>query len=232
MTLKFLQLPVVALTALSALAPLSTAQAAVGDTYTYSFNAQSQGNAVPVYEHASLTITETALGVDLTLTANWAGGANRVDQLMFVYSGDAFTFVDGAGPTPLVALMNSEKIDSGYVASPYVISAAWAPNGAGKFDSNSSSTSWSMNGANISLADFIDSATASSNKPSPAFGVISMPGANIKGAAGSNWVAEGFNPVQPVPEPQTYALMGLGLAVVGWAARRQRRVPKPVLQAA
>ena len=26
----------------------------------------------------------------------------------------------------------------------------------------------------------------------------------------------------PIPEPQTWALMGLGLAAVGWAARRRR----------
>ncbi len=232
MTYKLLHKPLIALAALSALASQNTAMAAVGDTYTYSFNAQSQGNAVPVFEHASLQLTETALGVDLTLTANWAGGANRVDQLMFVYSGDAFSFVDSAGPTPLVTLLSSEKIDSGYVASPYVISASWAPNGAGKFDSGSASTSWSMNGVNVSLDDFILSATASSSKPSPAFGVISMPGANAPGAAGSNWVAEGFTPVQPVPEPQTYALMGLGLAFMAWATRRQRQVSKPALLAA
>lgn len=47
-------------------------------------------------------------------------------------------------------------------------------------------------------------------KPSPA------PELGIGGGAGDNWS------VQPVPEPTTYGLMALGLALVGWMARRRR----------
>jgi PEP-CTERM motif len=220
--------------ALALLACLGSAQAFVlGDSITYTFNAQSQGNATPVFDHASLTLTQTALGVDLTLTPNWAGGANRVDQLMFVYSGDAFSFVDGTGPGPAsVGLLSSEKIDSGYVASPFVVRVDWAPSGANKFDSGMATSTWSMNGAGVSLDDFIGSASTSSNKPSPAFGVLSIPGANAPGAAGSNWVAEGYTTVQPIPEPETYALMALGLGVIAWATRRQRRQAQSGLRAA
>jgi hypothetical protein len=196
------------------------AQAAVGDSVTYSFNAQSQGNAVPTFEQASLTITETLLGVDLILTPNWAGGGNRVDQLVFVYSGDAFTFVDGAGPTPTVVLKSNTQIDSGYVASPFVIDASWPSNGANNFDPADASTTWSMNGADVTLDDFLLSAVTNLQKPSPSFGVISMPGANTPGASGSNWVAG--SPVAPIPEPSTYALMAAGLGLVGFVARRRK----------
>lgn len=198
------------------------AQAAVGDSVTYSFDAQSQGNAVPTFEQASLTITETALGVDLVLTPNWAGGGNRVDQLIFVYSGDAFTFVDGVGPTPTVTLETNTQIDSGYVASPFVISASWpagGPNNPDRFDTSDANTAWSMNGANVTLDDFLLSAITNLQKPSPAFGVISMPGVNTEGS-GSNWVAG--SPVAPIPEPSTYALMAAGLGLVGFVARRRK----------
>lgn len=201
------------------LAASAGAQAAVGDTVTYSFDAQSQGNAVPTFEQASLTITETADGVDLVLTPNWAGGGNRVDQLIFVYSGDAFTFVDGAGPTPTVSLETNTQIDSGYVASPFVIDASWPASGVNKFDDSFASTSWSMNGADVTLDDFLLYAVTNLQKPSPSFGVISMPGVNTEGS-GSNWVAG--SPVAPIPEPSTYALMAAGLGLVGFVARRRK----------
>ena len=200
------------------LAASSGAHAALGDSVTYSFDTQSQGNAVPTFEQASLTITETALGVDLVLTPNWAGGANFVQQLLFVYSGDAFTFVDGAGPTPTLTLKTNTQIDSGYVASPFVISAEW-PSGQGKFDTDFASAAWSMHGADITIDDFLLSAVTNLQKPSPSFGVISMPGANV-GGSGSNWVAG--SPVAPIPEPSTYALMAAGLGLVGFVARRRK----------
>lgn len=218
--------------AIAALLAAGAAQAAVGDAITYSFNTQSQGNATPVFEQATLLISETLQGVDLTLTANWLGGANRIAELMFVYSGDAFSFLSGSGPAPQLELLSSAKIDSGYVASPYVVRASWDPSGAGQFGTSVASSTWSMNGVDVSLDDFIGTATAVSTKPSPAFGVISMPGANVPGAAGSNWVAQGFTVVEPVPEPETYALMALGLAVVGWAARRNRKAATPALHSA
>lgn len=202
------------------LAASSGAHAALGDSVTYSFDSQSQGNAVPIFEQASLTITETALGVDLALTPNWAGGGNRVEQLVFVYSGDAFTFVAGVGPTPALTLKSKTAIDSGYLASPFVIDASWSNSGANKFDTSFTSMSWSMNGANVTLDDFLLSAVTNLQKPSPSFGVISMPGVHNDGS-GSNWVAS--SAVAPVPEPSTYALMAAGLGLVGFVARRRRQ---------
>lgn len=43
---------------------------------------------------------------------------------------------------------------------------------------------------------------------------------DIPSAAGSNRTM--LFQITPVPEPSTYALMGLGLAGLGWAARRKR----------
>jgi hypothetical protein len=40
----------------------------------------------------------------------------------------------------------------------------------------------------------------------------------INGLGGS-----GGPPVAPIPEPGTYALMALGLAVVGWQTQRRRQ---------
>jgi hypothetical protein len=97
--------------------------------------------------------------------------------------------------------------------------ASWPSNGANLFDPTDVSTTWSMNGADITIDDFLLSAVTNQQKPSPSFGVISMPGANV-GGSGSNWVAG--SPVAPIPEPSTYALMAAGLGLVGFVARRRK----------
>ena len=187
-----------------ALIPLSQAVAAVGDQLTYSFNAASTGGAVPTVSHATLLLTETLTGVDFLLTPNWNEGKS-VDNLHFVYSGDAF--VAGGGAPPTLTLEHSYAIDSGYKLASSAIVVTW-PNGNNKFDQGTST--WQMNGASVTLADFMLTAVASADKPSPAFGVISMQSANP-----SNWVAT-------VPEPETYALMLAGLGLVGFMARRRK----------
>lgn len=197
----------------------SGAFAAVGDTLSYKFNAPSQGNAVAGVNQATLLLTETAIGVNFTLTPNWAQTTgNRVDTLQFAYmTGTTFSYVDGAGPDASFAI-GVGAIDSGYSTTALVImgwpSAANSPN---LFDPADVSSSWSLNGAGVDLFDFTVLATANSTKPSPAFGVISMPG-----AAPSNWVASGATITTPVPEPETYALMMAGLGLVGWAAHRRK----------
>ncbi len=198
-----------------ALVPLSQAVAAVGDQLTYSFNAASTGGAVPTVNHATLLLTETAIGVDFLLTPNWSE-AKTVDNLHFVYSGDAFEWSSNATSPSIkpesLFLHQSENIDAGYKASADVIVVSW-PGGNDKFDNNFSSSTWQMNGFNgssITLADFMWTAAATADKPSPAFGVISMQSANP-----SNWVAT-------VPEPETYALMLAGLGLVGFMARRRK----------
>lgn len=48
----------------------------------------------------------------------------------------------------------------------------------------------------------------------------------------SGFVASpGFTTLQPVPEPETYALMAVGLAMLGLAARRRRSTRRAVAQA-
>ncbi len=199
---------------------LPAAVAAVGDTLTYRFNAESTGNAVPTVNQATLLLTETATGVNFTLTPHWGPPTtgNRVDQLHFAFSGEAVTFVDGTGPDASFAT-SMGAIDSGYTTTNLVDlswpSSAVSPN---LFNALDPFTSWSLNGPTITLADFTVLATATSTKPTPAFGVISMPG-----AAPSNWVATGPGVVAAIPEPQTYALMGLGLVMMMFVARRRRQ---------
>ena len=207
----------------SAILPLATlalhlatpsAHAAVGDTLTYVFNAPSTGGAQAANTRASLLLTETALGVNFLLTPDWqaAGAGNRVSGLQFAYSGDAATFVAGTGPqfsNPNV-MFQQGAIDSGY-SNTHVVVLGYSA-GQNKFDDAFASSAWSLNGNGITLADFAVLATSPS-KPSPAFGVISMPGASP-----SNWVAMGH--AAPVPEPDSAALLLAGLGVVGWLAKR------------
>jgi PEP-CTERM motif len=201
----------------AAMAP-AIATAAVGDTLTYVFNAESSGNAVPTVTQATLLLTETAGGVDFLLSPNWGTtSGNRVANLNFAFSGEPVSFVDGAGPNAGFGT-SVGQVDSGYTVTNLVMldwpSANGSPN---YFDSSDISTAWSLNGASITLADFTVFASATSTKPTPAFGVISMPGATP-----SNWVAMGES-VSPIPEPETYALMLAGLGVVGFVARRRKQ---------
>lgn len=52
-------------------------------------------------------------------------------------------------------------------------------------------------------------------------GVAKSLGFNVGPAAYDNIT---FGSANPIPEPQTYALMALGLAAIGWATRRRRKV--------
>ncbi|MBB4843821.1 hypothetical protein HNP55_002344 [Paucibacter oligotrophus] len=180
-------------------------QATPGDSLSYSFNTASTGGATPTTSQATLRLTETALGVDFLLTPNWgSSSAHSVTQLQFAYSGGPLSYVDGAGPNASFTL-GSGHIDSSYSVTS-MVSMHWPSSGSQKFDTADPFTAWSFNGAGVSLANFMVYATSSA-KPSPAFGVISMPGATP-----SNWVALEA-PLSPAPEPQTALLLlgGLGL---------------------
>jgi len=201
-----------AATLVSALAS-GAANAAVGDTVIFKFDTASQGGATPTASQATLQLTETTFGVDFLLTPNWGSSSgSSINQLQFVYSGAAMNFVDGAGPNAAISF-GSGHIDSSY-STTSMISLVWPSKGAQKFDMAESSAAWSLNGSGVSLLDFMGSAISPS-KPSAAFGVISMPGSRP-----SNWVAMQA-PLSPAPEPQTYALMLAGLAVVARLAKRR-----------
>ncbi len=208
---------VAALTAAAFAAP--AAHAAVGNSMVYSFNTQSTAGATPTVSQASLLLTETASGVNFKLTPDWhVSNGDRVQQIQFAYSGDAASFSHLAGPAGS-ASFGMGAIDSGY-NSAFKVTISWPSSGSNEFDDHDAFSSWSLNGASIDLTDFGFTA-GSSSKPAPAFGAISMPGARP-----SNWVALGSltdgPPVAAIPEPETYALMGMGLAAMGFVVRRRK----------
>lgn len=200
---------------LLALGGAGLARAAVGDTLTYLFNAEATGSFTVGVTQATLVLTETASGVDFVLSPNWGVTKGKnVERLQFAFSGDPVTFAHLGG-----ALIDSGapqfgahagSFDASY-STPAYYQIEWFNPSAKKFDSGKPTSSWSLNGAGITLADFsIAAATANVNKPSPIFGVISMPG-----AAPSNWVAAA------VPEPEAYGLAIAGMLVVRFAMRRR-----------
>lgn len=199
----------------AALLAVSNAYAAVGDTVRYSFDTPSIGGGVASVSQAVLLLTETTNGVDFVLTPNWSQTTgNFVQQLVFAFSGDAFTFVDGAGPDALSMGTDSGSIDANYSIGP-IVEMKWATSGGDKFDASHASSAWSFNGVGITLADFMVLVTSSS-MPSPAFGVISMPGAQP-----AKWVASEGDTTM-VPEVSTYAMFALGLGLMGAALGRRR----------
>lgn len=200
---------------LLALGGAGPARAGVGDTLTYLFNAEATGSFTVGVTQATLVLTETASGVDFVLSPNWGvTTAKNVERLQFAFSGEPVTFayLGGAeidsGASQFGA--HAGSFDASY-STPAYYQIEWFNPSAKKFDSGKPSSSWSLNGTGITLADFSIAATTSNvNKPSPIFGVISMPG-----AAPNNWVAAA------VPEPQAYALAVAGMLIVGCAMRRK-----------
>lgn len=193
------------------------ALAAVGDTLTYTFDHAATGGATLGATQATLLLTETASGVNFLLTPNWGvTTGNRVDGLSFVYSGEALSYVDPVALPDASFATGLGQVDGSY-STTNLVTLLWPSSGAGRFDNDFASAAWSLNGATITLDDFTVLATTTSTKPSPAFGVISLPG-----AAPSKWVALGGERVSVVPEPESYAMLLAGLGIVGYMARRRR----------
>jgi hypothetical protein len=172
---------------------------------------------------ATLTLTQTGDGVQFVLDPNEGspgfGGSSFVERLDFVYAGAALTdgdFRNDAGiPGDFSFESNPNNMDAGYKADVFHIVVDFPSNPPDRFTPTDTST-WTVLGA--SLADFATFATAN-NKPSPIFSVISVTAYSLPDVkpTPSNWVTV-------IPEPNTAALVLLGVAALrGVAQRRQHR---------
>jgi hypothetical protein len=197
----------------------SSAFASVGDSVTFKFElpaAASWSGSYPLV--ASLLLTETATGVDFTLTPNWsnAGGAgfsdsSHIEKLDLVYGGPSnATFTSSIGP--FIAAGDFEyhsgsTMDAGYQSNAHHITIEWndSHSSVNRFDSDWASSSWSVNSLgsdHVVLESFADSLHATHSSihfPQPIGGIISVTAYHIDGLHPdtSNWVS-------PAPEPETY----------------------------
>lgn len=208
--------------------------ASIGDTATYKFDLPSTASFTPPYPVvAELTLTEIVGGVQFTLTPNWSspGFANpahsTVNHLDFVYQGPAsITFaqptVHGAGIKSFT-YQNGQNMDSGYKSDSQHITIDWFPqNKAERFDGDFANSIWTISGTSVDLTDFTGTqAHHNAGKPDPVFGIISVDPYALKDMhpTPSNWVS---GITSPVPEPETYAMLLVGLGLVGFSLRKQK----------
>ena len=209
--------------------------ATVGDSATFKFElpaAASWSGSYPLV--ASLLLTETATGVDFTLTPNWSntGGAgfsdsSHIDELDLVYDGPSnATFTSGTGPVIADFEYHSgSNMDAGYQSNAHHMTIEWntSHSSVNLFNSDWASSSWSVNSVgsdHVTLENFADHLHAnhsSINFPQPIGGIISVTAYHIDGfhPDTSNWVS-------PAPEPETYAMFMAGLGLMGFIARRRK----------
>ncbi len=205
----------------------------IGDTATYKFDlpaTASFSSGYPVV--AELTLTETASGVvEFTLTPNWASPGfthadSTVNHLEFVYQGPALTDVNFSQPTvhgadvKTFAYNSGSNMDSGYKSDDQYIAIDWFPhNKADRFDDDFLNSSWTISGTGIDITDFTGTiAHHTAGKPDPIFGIISVDPYSLTNPhpTPSNWVTS------PVPEPESYAMMLVGLGLIGFSLRNQK----------
>ena len=209
--------------------------ASIGDTATYKFDlpaTASFSSGYPIV--AELTLTETASGVvEFTLTPNWASPGfsdpsdSTVNHLEFVYQGPALTGANFSQPAVHGAdvkefeYKNSSNMDSGYKSDDQYISIDWFPaNKTERFDGDFSNSIWIISGTGVDITDFTGTeASHEAGKPQPIFGIISVDPYSLDDPkpTPSNWVTS------PVPEPETYAMMLVGLGLIGFSLRNQKK---------
>lgn len=205
--------------------------AAIGDTATFQFNlpSTSESSQNPPYPLvATITLTEVSNGVDFLLAPNWLdittgfSAQSFVERLNFVYQGPAnptFTYLSGAPIKTFAYETNSNTMDSGYKTDDQWIGINWyTKNDEDRFMNNETSA-WRVSGV---LTDFTGTQALSNSKPDPIFGVISVTAYSLDGftPTPSNWVTGAI--ATPVPEPEIYAMLGLGLGLMGWVGRRRK----------
>lgn len=207
----------------------------VGDTATYKFDLPSTASFTPPYPVvAELTLTEIVGGVQFTLTPNWSSPGfadpadSTVNRLDFVYQGPAS--VTFAQPTihgadiKTFTYESGQNMDSGYKSDSQHITIDWFPqNKAERFDGDFANSIWTISGTGVDLTDFTGTlAHPTSGKPDPIFGIISVDPYSLTNIhpTPSNWVS---GITSPVPEPETYAMLLVGLGLVGFSLRRQKQ---------
>jgi hypothetical protein len=229
---------VAALVAASAMSmTASSAFASVGDSVIFKFElpaAASWSGSYPLV--ASLLLTETAAGVDFTLTPNWSnvGGAgfspsSHIEELDLVYDGPSnATFTSLLGPVIAAGdfeYHSGSNMDAGYQSNAHHIAIEWntSHSSVNLFNSDWASSSWSVNSVgsdHVALENFADHLHASHssiNFPQPIGGIISVTAYHVDGfhPDTANWVS-------PAPEPATYAMFMAGLGLMGFIARRRK----------
>jgi hypothetical protein len=220
---------------LAAAAALVVAGGVHATSATFDFNLPAVGNnavSPPYPTVATLTLVDVAGGVQFTLDPNesssgFAGDASSefVERLTLAYVGtEPLSFSNVAGAELRAFSFDAGgNLDAGYKSNGGELSFDWFSSprdGADRFDVTETST-WSLFGAGLDVADFTTASATTNNKPGPIHGVISVTGYDLDGVqpTPSNWVDGAV--AAPVPEPSTYALMLAGLGAVGFMARRR-----------
>ena len=191
----------------------------------WTFNLPSTAVASQSPPYASVaTLSLTQIGSDVQffldpneLNAGALPATNTfVHYIDFVYTGAALTglsFVYNAGAEiEQFSYKTDQNMDSGNKAQHQHVEVDFFTkntDGGKRFDFTETST-WTIK--DVSLTNFTTTFATNNSKPSPIYGEISL--GSFKGAS-SNWVSA-------VPEPETYGMMLVGLALVGFAARRRK----------
>jgi hypothetical protein len=202
------------------------------DSFEFNLPAVGLGAVNPPYPNvATLTLSDIAGGVQFTLTPNasssgFEGDPNTefVERLTLAFTGSApITFANVSGAAlQSVSFSANPALDAGYSSQAQAIAFDWystPANGGLRFDVTETST-WNVFGTGVNVASFSNTFATANNKPSPTHGVISVTGYDleVQRPTPSNWV----DSVSAVPEPEVYASMIAGVALLGALARRRR----------
>lgn len=221
------------LTLVGALFGLANSVAAA--TLTYDFNLPATGNpsiGPPYPTVATLTITDVAGGVQMTLTPNWSSpgwqssGSVKGFDIVFPTLSGSFTLTNNTGAQiKSWDVSSNPNMDSSYTSNASVFSVQFDTSNNKEFENVSGRdiSSWILIGTDLTTASFLGLFATANNKPSPIFGVISIQSYALDGLTPtpSNWVAG----TSAVPIPAAAWLFGsalLGLAGLGY---RRRSIP-------